>query len=1218
MSFIQLYKLENSGCITCYNIQTTDNFNDHDLNHIKQLLQPNIESIDNRYNYTEVGPHLHTTTPWSSNCQSIVEKMGIKNIVRIEKTTLILNFDIATLDPLIETIYKQPLTEFSNQPDSNQTDSNQIHNTNDFYQVDDIDEENKNMNLGFDSFDLEYYKKLFEELGKKPTNIELHDLSQSNSEHARHWFFKGKLENKSDKSLFQMVKDTQKYANDKSLVAFHDNSSVFKGYDVDVFYPNYDDHKFSIDRRKYHFTFTSETHNFPTSICPFQGATTGTGGRIRDNQCVGRGGHVVSGIAGYCVGEIEPLKSEYYKKNLKTLIEASDGASDYGNKFGEPVILGFTRVFEINVNNNHIGWIKPIMFTGGVGQIDDHHVVKKPPKKNMFVIKIGGPAFRIGFGGGAASSRDQNTIHHNDDMNAVQRGDPEMENRMNRLIKTCIELGNMNPIQSINDQGAGGTANATKEIVYPNGADIFLGNIIKSDSSMSALELWISEYQENNTVLIDKKDLGLINQIAKRENVPISIIGQITNSGNIRVYDGDKLVMNMPLEPIVGDMPRKFYTMEKIPKSLPSIQKDVLYKNNILSLLILVLSLPTVGSKRFITNKVDRSVTGLIAQQQCVGQLHTPLSNYSITAQSHFGLTGCVTAIGEQPIKSLINPSKMARMALGEMLTNMVFAKITNIADIRFSANWMWPLNFEGEKSNLYDACESMCNMARELNIASDRGKDSLSMSYRDHNNNKTTKCPSSLVCTGYAPTNDIRIKVTPDFKKYGSRIYYITFNGKFRLGASSMAYVLNQIGNDNDCPDVDDIKSLKEIFTIIQKLISEGKILAGHDVSDGGIVTTLCEMAFAGDMGFRIKLPIHIFPYYFLFSEELGLVIEVDEAIGSEIETLFGEHSYFLGYTINEDVIDIVRLFSEKMTTLRSHWESNSHQMENLQRTPQCVEEEYNDYLIRHQSIPHKNFKQMKPMLDLPIITKKHKVAIIRDEGTNGDRELASAFYMAGFDVYDLCINDFIIDPSLTLDQFRGIAFAGGFSYSDVCGAGQGWANVIKNNTRINDVFNAFKNRTNTFSLGVCNGCQLMSLLEWIPGYKMITNQSNKFESRCPFVKINKSNSIMLQGMENLMLPVWVAHGEGQFVLDNMDANISIQYIDDLGNSTIRYPYNPNGSNNGVAAVCSDNGRHLATMPHPERAFLNWQIPYCTDNDELHSPWLLMFINAYKWCEEN
>lgn len=1213
MSLIKLYKKEHD-IIICHYIQTTTDFNGNDLEMLQMLIEPNVDEMINRDEYVEIGAHLHVTTPWASNCQSIVEKMGIKSIVRIEKTHLILknNFDPENIDPLTETIYYEPLTSFDVIYD----------NKNHFYEVFDIDEENKKMNHGFDEFDLNYYKKLFAGLGRNPTNIELHDLAQSNSEHARHWFFKGKLildGKELDKSLFQMVKDTQKYTNDRSLVAFHDNSSVFRGYDITSFYPDFETHQYKTETKKFHFTFTSETHNFPTSVHAYNGAASGASGRLRDNMCVGRGGLVHTGVAGYAVGEIDPNKTDYYKKNLNTLIKASDGISEFGNEYGEPVINGFTRIFGMDIDNQRIEYCKPILFSGGIGGINNIHVKKNEPKKDMYVVKIGGPAYRIGFGGGSASSRDHNTQNYNDDINAVQRADAEIQNRMNRLIRTCIELDIGNPIQNLNDQGAGGNCNCIQELIYPNGADIHLDKIIKGDKSMSALELWISEYQESNGLLINPKDYDILIKIGERENVPISIIGQINDNGKITVYDGNQIVMNMSLEPIVGNqMPQKTYILEKHNNKLMSLKID--YNPDILSFVKQVLALPTVGSKRFLVNKVDRSVTGLVAQQQCVGPLHTPLSNYSITSQSHFDLTGCVISIGEKPIIGLINCKKMGRMSLGEMITNMMFGKVTYMSDIRFSANWMWSLNWgKGEKYNLYKACEAMCHMSNELGIAEDRGKDSLSMSYKDYKNNKTIKSPGTLVITGYCPTNDIRVKVTPYFKHFGSHIYYISFNNKFRLGASQFAYIFNQLGDNNDCPDVDNIDQLQFTFAKIQELISKNIIISGHDVSDGGIITTLCELAFAGDMGFHIAIPSNVVGNHFLFNEELGLVLEVSNENRNIIENAFSGYVYHLGKTIDADEITITNVFTEKMTVLRMCWESPSYNMELLQRTKECVDEEYQAYGKRTINIPYQNYQQMNYKIDFPMEMRKHKVAIIREDGINGERELGYAFYRAGFEVYDLCMNDLLIDENLTFDMFQCIAFAGGFSFADIVSSGKAWSCVIKTNTRINKIFDDFKNRPNTISLSICNGCQMISHLGWIPGYKMTVNKSAKFESRCPFIRVNKTNSIMLKGMENLILPIWCAHGEGRFIVDEtIDIDIPMQYVDNMGNPTELYPYNPNGSQNGVASVCSVDGKHLALLPHPERCILNWQLPYDTNNDNSYTPFVMLFINAYNWCDEN
>jgi phosphoribosylformylglycinamidine synthase len=1216
MGIIKFYKRDGDK-IFCFNID--GEITNEEKKILISLIEPNLElelENVNHEQYIEYGSSLDMVSPWCANCLSVFAKCGIFHVKRVEITILVGKdkFHQEMIDSMTQSTYSKPIEEFK------------IHKSNhEVYEVHDLKKENEDLKLGFDEFDLQFYEKLFQDLKRNPTNVELYDLAQSNSEHSRHWFFKGILIHDKiilNQSLLSMIKNTQEHIQNKSLVAFYDNSSVFEGYEIDYFYPHYKTHQYVVKKTKYDFTFTSETHNFPTSIAPFQGATTGVGGRIRDNQCVGRGGLIRAGIAGYCVGELDFHKSKYWKKNLKTLIEASDGASDYGNKFGEPLILGFCRTFGMTLDDQRIEWVKPIMFSGGLGQIDHQWINKVMPSEEMLIVKIGGPPYIIGLGGGSSSSRDQNTLNMSHDLNAIQRGDPEMENRLNRLITTCTEL-EINPILNINDQGAGGTANVTKEIIYPLGGEIDLDKMDSNHEMMSALELWVSEYQENNTILTSSEHLDVLHYLSERENVPMSIIGKVKNTGTIKVYHQNELIMDMPLEPIVGNtMPQKQYILQKV-KREPTSNK-LTFEMSLNQMLHMVLSSPSVGSKRFLTNKVDRSVTGLVAQQQCVGPLHTPLSNYGIMAQSYFNLTGSVIAIGEQPIKGLLHPGKMARLAIGEMLTNMIFAKITNLEDIKCSANWMWPIKFEGERYNLYKACSAMCSMMKELNIAIDRGKDSLSMSYTDHETKEIIKSPPSLVITGYAPTNNIMKKVTPDFKKAGNLIFYIDLaSNHYDLGGSSLLSLLNQM--ENKCPDVHDISFLKYTFHEIQKLIEQKKIVSGHDRSDGGIIVTLCEMAFAGNLGFDIKINQDLSEVDFtkyLFHEGLGLIIEIKPEDQVNISHIFNNHLYYLGTIIQENKI-IVRdkqnniKIDEPMTHLRNSWELPSFNLEKLQCQLDCVQEEYLEFKNR------KMIKYHLPLMriEFPLEIRKHKVAIIREEGCNSDRELSAAFYMAGFDTYDICMNDFMMDETLTLDQFRGIAFCGGFSYSDVFGAAKGWYQVIKSNNRIHKIFTQFKERDDTFSLGICNGCQLMSLLKWIPKCQLSRNKSNRFESRFVHVRINSSNSILLKGMNESIMGIWVAHGEGRFVMDNDISSglIPIQYIDDDYGATEKYPHNPNGSMIGIAALCSKDGRHLSMMPHPERCFLNWQWPYGIEDikvHELYSPWMKMFINAYQWCE--
>lgn len=1275
MPFLKLYKKKTNEqksyqYYECYYI---DYSNSHlYIDKLKDLLGLDeiIYSLNKKElaNMIEYGPKINMMTPWCSNALAILGKINnINNINRIEKSIIIPKkyFKIEHIDPMTQDIYDKPLESFdtsTNDNTHNNVNINTCENKYDnIYEIDinDMKSENIKLNLGFDEQDIKFYQNLFTKLNRKPTNIELHDLSESNSEHSRHWFFNGILEDecnnskKTNKTLFQMVKETQNNTNDKNVIAFSDNASAIKGFEVNTIIPNIKTYDYKQTKNIYHITFTAETHNFPTGIAPFQGATTGTGGRIRDTHAIGRGGHVIAGTAGYCVGDI--FNGSYCKKNLRTLIKASDGASDYGNKFGEPLILGFCRSFGISDKyDKRIEWVKPIMFSGGIGQMNYSHVKKCIPKENMLVVKIGGPAYNIGIGGSSASSRCHDINNKEEDLSAVQRGDPEMENKLNKLIKSCIELEN-NPIKSIHDQGAGGTCNVTKEIVYPTGAIINLDNITLGDKTMNSLQKWISEYQEQDTILINDNDLDLIKYIGKRENIGIDVIGKIVSTGNIQVYSNDKLIVNLPLEDVVGNnIGQNVYCMRKYKPQIERFENEI-GDFSIIDILKNILQIPDVCSKRFLTNKVDRSVTGLIAQQQCVGDRHTPLSNFAIIAQSHYNLTGAVTSIGEKPMIGLYDVEAMARMAIGEMLTNMVFAKITSFEDIRCSGNWMWAIQMFGEKKALYMCCKAMCNMMNELKIALDGGKDSLSMSFK--NNERYIDAPRQLVISGYVTTDDITMKATPDFKYANTSILYIDLsNGNKRLGGSAYERIFKT--NCGDVPDVNNIALLKDTFNKIQKLLSENKILAGHDISDGGFITSLCEMSFSGEIGFLVdvsglsKLHYNNNLYNILFNEELGLLMEVKNDDVDYITNLLGNSiCHKIGKTVNENKCKIkfnnMTILDCSITYLRSFWEKTSFELECKQTKRNCAVLEY-ESLMKIKKIKYlTNYKLTN--YEINKLIEKPKVAIIRDEGSNGEREMASAFYMAGFDVYDICMNDFILNENLTLDKFRGIAFVGGFTYSDVFGAGVGWYNVIKNNERINNEFIKFKNRSDTFSIGVCNGCQLMSLLDWIPSFKMKRNVSNRFESRFSTIKIKKSNSIMLKNLEDSVLGVWVAHGEGRFSIDantntnddtnddiNDDINIKddkfdldiIHYVNERGNCTEDYPANPNGSPRGIAGVCSKDGRHLALMPHPERSFLNWQCPVYLDklpkigndgNDSNNfTPWFGMFRNAYEWCLKN
>jgi phosphoribosylformylglycinamidine synthase len=1226
----------------------------------------------------EVGPRMNFTTAWSTNAVSVCHACGLGKITRIERSRRY-RLELAGLgvmsqtqrssflwlvhDRMTECPYPKPLATFETRIKPEPVEIVPLMEQGRTA----LEKINREMGLGLDDWDLEYYTNLFKkEIKRNPTNVECFDLSQSNSEHSRHWFFRGKLiidGKEIAETLMKIVKSTYDANRNNSVIAFRDNSSAIKGYEISTLIPKDPalPSAFKESRQIYNIIFTAETHNFPSGVAPFPGAETGTGGRIRDVQATGTGGLVVAGTAAYSVGNLHipgyPLPWEddsyAYPHNLASPlqieIEASNGASDYGNKFGEPVIQGFTRSFGLRLpDGERREWIKPIMFSGGVGQMDSRHTEKADARKGMLVVKIGGPAYRIGMGGGAASSMIQGTNIAELDFNAVQRGDAEMEQKLNRVIRACVELGKKNPIQSIHDQGAGGNCNVVKEIVYPAGARINIRKIQVGDNTLSVLEIWGAEYQEQNALLIKPEHESLFRTLCVREKVPAAVIGTVTGNGYILLYDetDNSTPENLELAKVLGDMPQKTFKLDRIQTTLKplTLPKDLTVRKALDN----VLRLLSVGSKRFLTNKVDRSVTGLIACQQCAGPLQLTVADVAVIAQSHLGVTGAAIAIGEQPVKELIDPAAMARMSVCEALTNIVWAEVSSLENIRCSANWMWAPKLPGEGSRLYDAAVAMRDIMIKLGIAIDGGKDSLSMAARvskPDGTMETVKSPGTLVISAYVSCPDITKTVTPDLKAPGrGKLLFIDLaRGKNRVGGSALAQVFNQVGSES--PDIDDPELLKRAFNAVQKLIKKGLVLSGHDRSDGGLITTLLEMAFAGNCGIEVNLPSEIThgkdPISVLFSEEAGLVIEYlpeNESAICQVLNKAAVPNWVIGNSsVDKRIktsISWKNVLDEDMRMLRDIWEETSHQLDLLQRNPgNILEERKNIYDRKGPSfvIP------FNPKPTTPAIlqrTNKLRVAVIREEGSNGDREMTSAFYLAGFEPWDVTMTD-LLAGRVALSQFRGVVFVGGFSYADVLDSAKGWAASIRFNKNVWDQFEQFYFRHDTFSLGVCNGCQLMALLGWVPWRgisdelqpRFIHNLSGRFESRFSTVKILKSPSIMLRGMDSSVLGIWVAHGEGlayfpdKKIFDEAEYGLApIRYVDDDGTITEAYPFNPNGSPAGIAGLCSPDGRHLAMMPHPERTVLTWQWGWLPEDFKKSlpaSPWLRMFQNARVWCEQ-
>jgi phosphoribosylformylglycinamidine synthase len=1264
MTVTQLYRRINETQAYCFNVESSRPLTDEELSRLRLTLGDGFlldtvstEPVLSGGRVIEVGPRLNFATAWSSNMVSICRAIGLDCVTRLERSRRYLvpdgedlqAFTDAHHDRMTECPYPEPLTTFETgiEPEA-------------VYEVDMLGKGADALleipGISMDEWDRNFYYDYFvTKHNRNPTIVEILDLNNANSEHSRHGFFRGRQivdGEEQQGTLFDVVTETLTANPKGSIIAFKDNSSVVAGHDISTLHPSQPGAPSPLHfaGARYHVLLTAETHNFPTGVAPFPGAETGTGGRIRDVQGTGKGGFVMAGTAGYCVANLHipgyamPWENTYEcPSNLATAltieIEASNGASDYGNKFGEPLIQGFTRSFDLRLESSERwGFLKPIMFTGGIGQIDDRHTEKDKEEKGMIIVQVGGPAYRVGFGGGAASSMLQGENAEELDFNAVQRGDAEMEQKMNRVIRACNEMGDKTIIDVIHDQGAGGPANVLKELVEHSGGRIEIRNIRVGDPTMSVLEIYVAEYQERNGFLISPKNIEQFKAICEREKVNCEVLGEVTGDLRFIVHDenDNTTPVDIELDKLLGDIPQKIFEDTRIatvstPLSLPD-------NLTVREALRDVLHLVSVGSKRFLTNKVDRAVTGLIARQQCCGPLQLTVADVAVVAQSHFGRTGGATAIGEQPIKMLVDPAAGARMAVGEAWTNLVWAKIDDPGQVKCSANWMWAPKLKGEGAALNDAARAMAKAMIATGMAVDGGKDSLSMATMV--DDETVKSPRELVISAYAAISDINKVITPDIKEPGSVLLFIDLTpGKSRLGGTALAQVLGQLGNES--PDMDDPDLVRRSFAAVQEMIEKNLILAGHDVSDGGLITTVLEMAFSGNCGLDLGIQGEVDVVAALFAEELGLVIECShdnlDAI-NKILAAVSVPSQLLGTSTANTQIQIqyngALVLDEQMQVLRQEWEETSYQLERLQMNPACADEEKENIFDRSGPKYHLPFTPEPTATALFEATGKPKVAILRDEGSNSDREMSSAFFAAGFEPWDITMSD-LLAGTVTLDDFRGLAAVGGFSYADVPESAKGWAATILFNERLKTMFDEFYNRPDTFTLGICNGCQLFGLLGWVPFKgisaeqqpRFIHNTSGRFESRWTTVRVQNSPAIMLKGMEELVFGIHVDHGEGKLHFPDQDIRmqaleqqlVPLCYTDDAGNPTEKYPFNPNGSPDGFAGLCSADGRHLAMMPHPERAFLPWQCHWLPEEMKSLevSPWLQMFQNAYDWCVE-
>jgi phosphoribosylformylglycinamidine synthase len=1267
-----------------------------ELNKLKWLLtetfEPEMFKEHSAFqkNILEVGPRLVIVTPESTNAVSICSACGLDSIKRIEQTRLFSislknGSDLSTMqrqkaygfiyDRMTEQPYLETPRSFDQDVRPEPVRLIRLLESG----IDVLKDANEKLGLALDKQMMQYILGYYQKLGRNPTDVELFMFGQLNSEHCRHHLFNGKFiidGRQMKKSLFQMVKSTTEANRGNIVIAYADNAAVTLGRSIEMFLPTDTTFPSAFTTKivKVGDAFKVETHNHPTTISADPGAGTGLGGNIRDIQGVGCGGTVLGALAIYNVANLLvdgynlPWEKEYaphpsrFQTPREIIVEASNGASDYGNKFGVPLTTGSCTSFELICGSDHYGWKKTCMVAGNWGIINDAHAHKKELKKGHLIVQIGGDRYPIGLGGGSGSSKDAGGQEAGLDFDSVQRANPEMENRTESVIRACAELGERSPIISITDLGAGGECVALPEIVDPHGAKYELRNIPCGDKTMSVLVFWCNESQESMVMIIAAESLSVFEQICKRNRCPMYVVGEVTCDGKLVLTDKDapddapreqRTPIDVDMEFLLANLPEMTIECESVSRQLKKLKLPE--HLSVINALERVLRLLKVGSKHFLTRKVDRSVGGLSAQQQTVGPLQLTLADCAVTARSFFETKGIATAIGEQPIKGLVKTEAGGRMSIGESLTNLVWAPIEDFASINFSATWQWPCKQPSEDARLYQTVRAATELCKDLGLRIPVGKDSVSMTAWTTIGDKRhpIKSPGTVQMISFAPCTDITKVVTPDIKMPGEGILIMLdlSDGKRRLGGSALAQVYEQLGNE--VPDVENPKLLRKGFEVAQELIKEGLVLSGHDVSDGGLITCILEMAFAGNCGLEINTNTTDFigeqdVFAFLFAEELGLVFEILPAKLRHVNEIltkygfdYGKNVIRLGQAVNEHQVTIKHLdrtiLEADMKKLRDIWQQTSFELDKYQANPACVQSERNVNYDRRGPSFQLTFDPVPTDRKKMQARDKPKVAILREAGTNGSREMAGSFYAAGFEPWDVTMAD-IAEERVSLADFRGVAFSGGFSFADVLDAGKGWAGVIMFNETIRNEFKAFKKRTDTFSLGICNGCQVMTLLGWLPWEgidiekqpRFVRNASGIFESRFVTVKISQSPSIFLKGMEGSVLGIWVAHAEGRCLwpdeaIFNLAASESneltpIRWVDDDGNATEKYPFNPNGSRSGITAICSRDGRHLALMPHPERLFQVWQWPYWPPNWSgiKASPWLKLFQNARVWCEEN
>ncbi|CAM4102120.1 phosphoribosylformylglycinamidine synthase [Vibrio neonatus] len=1233
---------------------------------------PTIEEHEPQGTLFLVTPRPGTISPWSSKSTDIAHNCGLDTVKRLERGTAYyvetsVALDEAQIKAVKALIHDRMMEVVFNEMEQASalfTVAEPAPHT-----VVDLltggrkalEEANITLGLALAEDEIDYLVENFNKLGRNPNDIELMMFAQANSEHCRHkifnadWTIDGVAQ---DKSLFKMIKNTMEVTPDHVLSAYKDNAAVMEGSKVGRFFPDPETRQYSYNHEDAHILMKVETHNHPTAISPWPGASTGSGGEIRDEGATGIGGKPKAGLVGFTTSNLripgfeQPWETDFGKPGrivtaLDIMTEGPLGGAAFNNEFGRPNLLGYFRTYEEKVTSHAgeeiRGYHKPIMLAGGMGNIRDEHVQKREIPVGAKLIVLGGPAMNIGLGGGAASSMASGQSAEDLDFASVQRENPEMERRCQEVIDRCWQLGEENPIAFIHDVGAGGISNALPELVDDGerGGKFQLRDVPNDEPGMSPLEIWCNESQERYVMAVADENMATFDAICKRERAPYAVVGIATEERELTLEDThfDNTPIDMPMDVLLGKTPKMFRDAKTLKVDSPAINRDGVELNEAIDR---VLRLPTVAEKTFLITIGDRSVTGLVARDQMVGPWQVPVANCAVTAASYDTYHGESMSIGERTPVALLDFGASARLAVGESLTNIAGTDIGDIKRIKLSANWMSPAGHPGEDAGLYEAVKAVGEeLCPALGLTIPVGKDSMSMKtkWNENGEDKEVTSPLSLVITAFGRVEDVRKTVTPQLrtdKGESSLVLVDLGNGKNRLGATALAQVYKQLG---DKPaDVDNAEQLKGFFDAMQTLVRDDKLVAYHDKGDGGLFVTLAEMAFAGHCGVKADISeLGEDVLAALFNEELGAVVQVNNSDLDFVRTVLASNgleacSHVIGTVEATDKVEIyahgAAVVDRSRTELRTIWAETTHKMQALRDNPVCADQEF--AAKKDNSDPGLNVDltfDVNEDIAAPYIATgvKPKMAILREQGVNSHVEMAAAFDRAGFDSVDIHMSD-ILTGQAVLEEYQGLVACGGFSYGDVLGAGEGWAKSVLFNAQARDQFAGFFNRQDTFSLGVCNGCQMLSnLKELIPGAdlwpRFVRNESERFEARFSLVEVQKSDSVFFDGMAGSRMPIAVSHGEGRVeVKDSAHLNaiensgtVALRYVDNNGNATQQYPNNPNGSPNAITGLTTADGRVTIMMPHPERVFRTVANSWAPESWGEDSAWMRMFRNVRK-----